>query len=236
MIDAEKMAAYVNGEAGGGEMPPEEEGNPEEGGQQGTERLANLILRLQESAEDVADVSDEMDAGVLADPMVPMESDDVEILQSGFDGLDSNLKKELTACCAAGGLSIEDARYIAQHLADMELVENPERIAGWLYRIGEMLGGKTAPSEEEEGSGYSVDMGDIPESALTSRWRAYYEPGVVEKESEQLLQAGRGYMDGAFDGATPIGTLKGNRSAVPESPARPLTGDVPFTNLRGGSR
>jgi hypothetical protein len=152
MIDAEKMAAYVNGEAGGGEMPPEEEGNPEEGGQQGTERLANLILRLQESAEDVADVSDEMDAGVLADPMVPMESDDVEILQSGFDGLDSNLKKELTACCAAGGLSIEDARYIAQHLADMELVENPERIAGWLYRIGEMLGGKTAPSEEEEGT------------------------------------------------------------------------------------
>jgi hypothetical protein len=47
----------------------------------------------------------------------------------------------------------------------MELVENPERIAGWLYRIGEMLGGKTAPSEEEEEEGTEEGEG-VEEEAV----------------------------------------------------------------------
>jgi hypothetical protein len=60
------------------------------------------------------------------------------------------------------------------------------------------------------------------------------EAGVSERGNQQLSQGDRSFYAGAFDGATPIGALKGNRTAEPEEPSKALEGDVPFTNLRGG--
>ena len=67
---------------------------------------------------------------------------------------------------------------------------------------------------------------------LTDRPRVLEEPGVYERGRDQLVQGGRGFYDGAFDGSTAIGAQKGNR-ATRVDPARPLTGPIPFVVRKG---
>ena len=63
-----------------------------------------------------------------------------------------------------------------------------------------------------------------------------YPDGVVEIAKEQFEQGDRGFYANAFFGDTELGALKGNRAQEPEQAPAPLTGEGPFTNLRGGNR
>ena len=161
-IDQSKMAAFVNDGAPppeGGEVPEGEE-MPEEGGQ---EKFAKLIPLLEEFAEDVQESSDEMDVDVLTDDSIELEPDDMAILQEGYGSLDRRLKKEMEACC--GGMSMEDGMYLAEHLETEGLIDDKERVGGWLFRVGEMLGPGETPEDEPEGGDEDDDLPD-PEDLI----------------------------------------------------------------------
>ena len=89
---------------------------------------------------------------------------------------------------------------------------------------------------------YSADMAHN-DAVLDGRYKKPYpehaareEPGVSERANQQLSQGDRSFYAGAFDGSTPIGAKKGNRSSEREDPPRSLTGEGPFINLRGSNR
>ena len=145
-IEPGKMAAFVNE----GSPPPEgeaegEETNPGEGG---VEKFAALIPMLEEFAEDVVELSDEMDVDVLLDETAEISPEDEMILKEGVATLDRRLKKELESCC--GGMTMEEATTLAEHLADEGIIDDSERIGGWIYRVGVMYGGKSSHEEDEE--------------------------------------------------------------------------------------
>ncbi len=155
-IDAEKMAAFVNE----GSPPPEGEelegeGELEEGGM---DKYTALIPLLTEFKDDVTEMTDEMDADILMDSTMDMGPDDTQILSEGYQALDRKLNKELAA--TAGGISSEDSASVAEAVAEEDGTDDPDRLGGWLFRIGEMIGPgegedmiedeETPPEEEEE--------------------------------------------------------------------------------------
>lgn len=145
-IEPGAMDAFVNESA-----PPPEDEVEGEGAEETEEseggKFATLAAALEEFAEDVTDVSDELDADALLDSAMELEEDEQEILVDGVSSLDKRLQKELQKAADAG-LTMEDAEAIAAQLEESGAFEDPARLAGWIFRACESLGG-AAPEDEE---------------------------------------------------------------------------------------
>lgn len=146
MIEGKKMSAYVNGKTYDEEpMEDEEEGAAKEGDR---ERFASLIPMLEEYSDDVEECCDELDPEILEDTALDMGPGDETILEEGMHALDRRLQRELKNCCK--GISPEDADYVADHLARENLVADPQRMSGWLFRLGQVMGPADEVVEETE--------------------------------------------------------------------------------------
>ena len=148
-MDANSLMAFAGKAPVDDEMMEEEVVVEESGPVEGDiEKYARLIPMLEEYSEDVMALAEEMDVDVLMDPSVALEADDMAILQQGVDTLDRKLKAEMESCC--GGISMEDAEYLAGHLEGEGLIDDAPRVKGWIYRTGELIGGggEEMPAEE----------------------------------------------------------------------------------------
>lgn len=150
-IDPSKLSAFAS--AGG---PPADEGamldegmEMEEGPEEdGPGKFGNLLTLLEQYAEDVMALTDEFEPEALLDEATELEESDVEALQQGVEGLEDDLKTELGSL---SGVALEEARELAQHLADEAIIDDADRLAGWLFRVGQVgLSADDGEGEEEE--------------------------------------------------------------------------------------
>jgi len=156
-MDPKKLHAF----AGAGPEPTDDEsggdGEHEEGGEEeeqaeGEDRFAKLLPLLEENAEDIEDVADEVDGDVLTDPSAELSPEDSTAIQESLDDMPKDLTDAMREAFK-GGLSHDDALELANHLEEEDMVEDAERIGGWLFRAAAVLqggGGSDEGSEEED--------------------------------------------------------------------------------------
>jgi hypothetical protein len=145
-IDPKKLAAYANGGKKGGapEEPAEEEmvddgdgDAPEVEENESGAGLDELVKVMSEFAEDAEAACDELDASVLEDPDAELEEPEAQILEEGLANLPPKLKAALENYAA--DISMEDAQSVADRLFEADAVQDPDRLAGWLYRVGQVV-------------------------------------------------------------------------------------------------
>ena len=161
-IDAKRMQAFVDDGGASDEEVPEQAGE-QEPDDAWLDRYAKLLIMLEEYIDVVIEVSDEMDEGTLTDPKAELAPDDIGILVSGLASLDRRLSKELQA--SAKGLPIEVAEKMAAHLEGEGMIEDAERVAGWLFRVGQYLAGPAPEEGEGEESEEELDEEELGEGA-----------------------------------------------------------------------
>lgn len=161
-IDPQAMADYVNQQPEG-EMPEGEEAEeaPEDDGEG---KYAALLPLLEANAEEISECCDELDYDSLVDPEMEMTPEDGMILQEGYDMLPDDLRAALEE--AAPDISMDEASSLADNLASQELIEDPERFAGWLFRVGEMLGGGGEEGDEEDLDEEDLEDDDLEDEEL----------------------------------------------------------------------
>lgn len=103
---------------------------------------ASLLPVLEQHADEVSEAADELDSDTLALLDEPISEDEQEILAEGFNGLDRKLQKALRE--SLGEIPVEHAIRLAEHLENEDLIEDSERVSGWLYRLGEWLAEEAA--------------------------------------------------------------------------------------------
>lgn len=145
-IDPKQLEAFANpdGEGGEGDMPPEEEAPPQEGGDSNFDALIPL---LEANAEELESNAEELDGDLLLNVEQPLEEEDQAALIEGLEALPDDLKEGLRA---AQGLDLEKAEQLAQHLEAEEMIGDADRFAAYLVRAQQALGGMTEEAEEGE--------------------------------------------------------------------------------------
>lgn len=108
------------------------------------------IHALEQYAQEIEASCDELDYDVLTDPDLEMAEDDIAILQEGVLMMPPRLLKVIENLA---GIDIDAAQTIAAHLESEGMVEDAERVAGWIFRVGQLLeqgeGTEEEPQEEE---------------------------------------------------------------------------------------
>lgn len=102
----------------------------------GDGKYGHLIPIIEQHAQDVEACCDELDTEYLTDTSEDMPDDEKQILQEGVDALADDLKQALGV---VSGISQEDAHKLASHLADEDIIEDEDRFAGWLVRVGQVV-------------------------------------------------------------------------------------------------
>jgi hypothetical protein len=156
-----ELAAFANPISNDDELPELETSEDMQEG--GPGRFGLLITLLEAHAEDVQALSDEFDPDQLTDVGQELDEDEQESLREGAQQLPEELQAELAK--ALPGVTIDEAREIAEHLETEEIIDDAERLAGWLYRLGEvgLEGGEAEEPDEEEDEETDVeelDFGD----------------------------------------------------------------------------
>lgn len=169
-VDPNKLAAFANQPpkggkppggpppGGGGGAPPKEAAEKEEGGPEegGDDAFSALLPLLEASVEDLEANCDELDMDMLKDASMELADEDKQILVESFDLLPDELKAEMVK--VLGGIDIDDAQKIADHLAEEDMITDAPRTAGYLVRVGALVdsgdlkaGEAADDSEDEEG-------------------------------------------------------------------------------------
>jgi hypothetical protein len=176
-IDPKQMSAFVNE----GEEPsaPGESAPPDASSSGAGKNFDTLVHELEEYIDDVQAAADELDPDLLADPSIPLEDDDQEILIEGIQGLDRSLQKCLTE---AGHIDIHDGEAIAQQLVDAGVLDDPERVAGWLVRVSDALHGPHPGSSAPGSSSDSSSPSSSSAPSAPSSSGAGSGPGSVPSE------------------------------------------------------
>lgn len=105
------------------------------------------IPALEQYSGEIEASCDELDYDMLTDPDLEMTDDDIAILQEGVLMLPPRLLKVIENL---KGIDIDAAQTIAAHLESEGMVDDAERVAGWIFRVGQLLDqGEEAPEEEE---------------------------------------------------------------------------------------
>ncbi len=132
-----------------------QESDAEETQEGGEGRFAALIPLLEASVDEIEASCDELDHDALMDPESEMDAQDEQMLKEGYDALPDELKKECAKVLE--NISKEDAEKLASHLADEDMIEDEERTAGWLQRVGKIVAGGEDEDEEAEDEGDDED-------------------------------------------------------------------------------
>jgi len=107
------------------------------------------IPALEQYASEVEASCDELDYDMLVDPDLEMNDEDISILQEGVLMLPPRLLKVIENL---KDIDWDAAQTIAAHLEEEGMIEDAERVTGWLFRVGQVLGmaEEAEPAEEEE--------------------------------------------------------------------------------------
>lgn len=100
-------------------------------------RYADLLPLLEEHHGEIIECCDELDSDSLTLLDEPMDDDTREAIEESFNSLDRKLQKVVRETC--GEMPIEHAMKLADHLEAEGMIEDTDRFAGWLYRVGEWL-------------------------------------------------------------------------------------------------
>lgn len=161
-MDPKKLKAFAKGgggdeEGGGGgggeEHDDEREEGEGEGGEESEGRFKELIPLLEENAEDIEEMADEVDPDSLTNPEAELTPEDEQSLTDQVDQLDEGLANKMKEVLS-GGLSHDDAMKLADHLAEEEMIEDAGIVGGWLFRMAAVIqkgGGEGEEEEETEG-------------------------------------------------------------------------------------
>lgn len=160
-MDAKKLAAFANqgqpqlqkGQPGGGGKPhqePEHDEGAEHEEDEGQPKFDHLKALLEQHAEDIEAAVEEMDPDLLSNYSEQLEAGDEQVLHESFGDLEDELKSEMEKTLK--GVGYDDANELAEHLEGEGLVEDAHLVAGWLFRVGQMLeeGHEGGEHEEEE--------------------------------------------------------------------------------------
>lgn len=144
-IDPTALSAYANptGEEDMEGAPPEE-GDMEEGG---PGKFGVLLTLLEQNADDVMALTEEFDPDQLIDEGQELDEEEQAALRDGAMTLPEDLQGELAK--ALPGATVDETREIANHLESEGIVDDAERLAGWLFRLGQ-VGMEPAEGEETE--------------------------------------------------------------------------------------
>lgn len=164
-IKPSALEAFANPmEEDAGDLPAEE-GAPEDMQEGGPGKFGQLITLLEQHAEDVMPLTDEFDPDQLSDVAQELDDSEKDQLREGVKALDEELQAELKS--ALPDITIEEAQEVADHLESEGIVDDAARLAGWLFRLGEV--GLSEGGEEEDT--------DVDEDA---------DEGLEEEEPEEL--------------------------------------------------
>lgn len=141
MIDPEQLKAFAN-PGGEGDVAPTEDME-----ENGSGRFGALIPLLEAGAEDLVERAEEMDGDALRDPTIELDPEEQQILQDGYSLLDRRLQQELRK---VGAISFDEAVELARHLQAEGMIDDPDRVAGYLARVSAMLHGEGESGEEGE--------------------------------------------------------------------------------------
>jgi len=172
-VDPNKMAQWAGGDAGQppkgkpgkGSPPVDEEPDEELDGEEEQEEEETgegngaLLAALEQHVDAVQECCDELDPAMLESPEEELDPQDRQILQEGFDALPEDLKQAIQK---GGELSMDDAMAAADHLHEEDLIDNPDVVAGWLYRVSQL--GSANAAEEEPSGEPSEDSGNDSDS------------------------------------------------------------------------
>jgi hypothetical protein len=172
-MDAKKLASWAENRSanpmaprmGAGEMEPEDE-LPGGGGDEGVEpmelaeKYGPLMELLEGEAGEVLDGMSQLDAGALMDFTQPLEGDALSAFQSVMGGLSDEMLTQVRE--SLPGVSAEDAEALAQHCASEGFTDDPDLLAAFLFRAGEVGApegdGGDAPPAEDEGADSDSDF------------------------------------------------------------------------------
>jgi len=116
------------------EEPDDEEAELAAQGESDLAPFAPLIELLEEFAEDLIPLVDEMDPELLLAPDEPLPDDEVAILREGLATLDGRLRRELAR--ALKGASLDQCAAVGDHVANESPAEDdPAKLGGWLWRV-----------------------------------------------------------------------------------------------------
>lgn len=168
-IDPSKLQAFAS--KGKPQPPPDpkgggEEQSPDSKDGEGDNKYAELIPLMEEYQDDLEQCYEELDGDMLADPEAELAPEDMQIMKEGFDALDPGLKKAMQRLLP--GIDASDAADLADQLGDEDKTSDPDKLAGYLVRLGDYLaangGGKPAKQgggkPDEGGDDVGDDMGD----------------------------------------------------------------------------
>jgi hypothetical protein len=154
-IDPGALKAFAN-PTNDPDMEPEEGDDMQEGG---PGKFGMLITLLEANADDVMSLTDEFDPDILTDIAQDLDEDDQATLRDGAMTLPDDLQAELGSL---RGSSLDETREIAVHLESEDVIDDVERLAGWLFRIGEVgleaADGEDAEDVEEEPSDEEAEL------------------------------------------------------------------------------
>lgn len=134
------------------EGDPDDEGLDEEDDEFGEPDPSQVLPFLEQYAEEIQTCIDEVDQDTLIDPEMPLSADAVTILQEGALMLPPRLQRLLPNLA---DITFEDAGVLAAALVERQKFDDPETVAGWIFRIGQVLAG-----EYEEGGEDDLDEDD----------------------------------------------------------------------------
>lgn len=164
-LDPQKLSAFANSGGPPPDAEPELDANAPLDEEEGPGKFGTLMTLLEQHADDVMALTEEFDPDALLDEGSELDESDATALQEGIDGLDEELQTELKT--ALPGITLDEAREMATHLSDEGIVDDAERLAGWLFRAGQLapMGDEDTdePEEEEEPTDDEADSDEPQE-------------------------------------------------------------------------
>lgn len=172
-IDRKKMAAFA-GHADSDEQPKDPDhpgknkpgkgagdggGGDDDMQEGGDGKFGALIPLLEANAEELEACCDELDPDSLDDTGTELSEDDHDTLMDSFNDLDGGLKKAMKS--ALPGIQLADAQNLAEHLSSEDMIEDEEKVAGLIFRFGQVLkGGDAGEGDEHDGDDDTGDVDD----------------------------------------------------------------------------
>jgi hypothetical protein len=116
----------------------DDEGDDDDTEEGGEGKFGALIPLLEEFADEIVDAASNLPPDAVEDPTFTIEPEDSEVLADDLAGMPKQLTKALREC-AQQGVSWDDAMKLGDHLEAEGITDDPELIAGWVFRAAQAL-------------------------------------------------------------------------------------------------